>query len=110
MANHTGEEIYLWEWAQQWEQGTPALTVEDEEFEDCTFIGPGLLMFIGGVQFFGNSIDGDGLWVVDTDRGYQGAIAVKNCNFTNCEFVNVGIATDETLIRQIYATQSQQTQ
>ena len=110
MATHTGEDIHLWEWAQQWEPGTPALTVEDEEFEDCTFFGPGMLMFIGGVQFFGNHIDGDGLWVVDTDRGYQGAIAVRNCTFTNCKFVNVGVATDATFIRQIYATQSEQPQ
>ena len=66
-----------------------------------------LLMFIGGVQFFQNNIDGDGLWVVDTDRGYQGAIAVRNCSFTNCSFVNVGVATDAAFIRQIYATQAQ---
>jgi hypothetical protein len=48
--------------------------------------------------------------VVEPDRGYQGAIAVRNCNFTNCEFVNVGVATDATFIRQIYATQSEQPQ
>ena len=107
MATHNGEEIHLWEWAQQWEPGTPALTVEDEVFEGCTFVGPGMLMFIGGVRFFGNNIDGDGLWVVDTDRGYQGAIAVRNCDFTNCNFLNVGVATDATFIRQIYGTQSQ---
>ena len=72
-----------------------------------TFIGPGVLMFIGGVRFFGNQIDGDGLWVVDTDRGYQGAIAIQNCSFTNCRFVNVGLATDEAFVREIYDTQSQ---
>ena len=104
---HTGEEIRLWTLAQQWEPGTPALTVEDEEFEDCTFVGPGVLMFIGGVRFFGNQIEGDGLWVVDTDRGYQGAIAVRNCTFTRCRFVNVGLATDEAFVRQIYETQAQ---
>lgn len=107
MATHTGQDIRLWEWAQQWEPGTPALTVEDEQFEGCTFIGPGLLMFIGGVQFFNNNIDGDGLWVVDTNRGYQGAIAVRDCTFDNCTFVNVGLATDAEFIRQIYATQAQ---
>jgi hypothetical protein len=107
---HTGQDIHLWEWAQQWEPGTPALTVEDEEFEDCTIFGPGVLMFIGGVQLNGNQIEGDGLWVVDTDRGYQGAIAVRNCSFTNCTFVNVGLATDAAFIRQIYATQAQQAQ
>ena len=48
--------------------------------------------------------------VVDTDRGYQGAIAVRNCNFTNCTFVNVGLATDATFISEIYATQTEQTQ
>src|SRR5205807_5806585 len=107
MATHTDEEITLWNWAQQWEPGTPALTVEDEEFEDCTFVGPGVLMFIGGVRFFGNQIEGDGLWVVDTDRGYQGAIAVRNCTFTRCRFVNVGLATDGAFVRQIYETQAQ---
>ena len=107
VATHTGQEIRLWEWAQQWEPGTPALSVEDEVFENCTFIGPGVLMFIGGVQFNGNNVDGDGLWVVDTDRGYQGAIAVQNCNFVNCTFVNVGLATDATFISEIYATQAQ---
>ena len=107
MATNTGQEILLWEWAQQWAPGAPALTVEDEEFENCTFVGPGVLMFIGGVEFHGNSIDGDGLWVVDTDRGYQGAIAVRNCTFNGCNFVNVGLATDAEFIRQIYATQSQ---
>jgi len=110
METHTGDEIHLFEWAQQWEPGTPALIVEDEAFEECTFIGPGVMMFIGGVQFFGNQIDGDGLWVIDTDRGYQGAIAVRNCTFTNCQFVNVGVATDATFVRQIYATQAQQPQ
>jgi hypothetical protein len=104
---HTGDEIHLWTWAQQWEAGTPALTVEDQDFEDCTFVGPGVLMFIGGVRFLGNHIEGDGLWVVDTDRGYQGAIAVRNCTFTGCRFVNVGLATDEAFVRQIYDTQAQ---
>ena len=37
---HTGEEIHLWEWAEQWQLGTPALSVEDEDFDGCTFIGP----------------------------------------------------------------------
>jgi hypothetical protein len=110
MATHKGDEIHLWDWAQQWEPGTPALTVEDEQFEDCTFIGPGLIMFVGGVQFFGNHIDGDGLWVVDTDRGYQGAIAVRNCIFNGCTFVNVGVASDAAFVRQIYATQTSQPQ
>jgi hypothetical protein len=107
MATHTDQQILLWEWAQEWEAGMPALTIEDEEFENCTFVGPGVLMFIGGVQFSGNRVDGDGLWVVDTDRGYQGAIAVRNCTFTGCNFVNVGLATDAEFIRQIYATQAQ---
>jgi len=106
MATHTGDEIHLWQWAQQWEPGTPALSVEDENFENCTFIGPGVLMFIGGVQFHGNDIDGDGLWVVDTNRGYQGAIAVRNCTFNGCTFVNGGLATDAELIRQIHDTQA----
>ncbi|MBV8236038.1 MAG: hypothetical protein JO075_10095 [Acidimicrobiia bacterium] len=107
MAIHTGEEINLWEVARQWQPGTPALSIEDEQFDNCTFLGPGVLMFVGGVQFYGNHIDGDGLWAVDTDRGYQGAIAVKNCTFSGCNFLNVGVATDAEFIRQIYATQAQ---
>jgi hypothetical protein len=102
----TGEEIRLCDWAAQWELDAPALLVEDEEFENCTFVGPGVLMFIGDVQFFGNDLDADALWVVDTDRGYQGAIAVRNCSFTGCRFVNVGLATDEAFIQQIFETQA----
>lgn len=105
---HTGQTIRLWEWAEQWEPGTPALVVEDEEFEDCVFIGPGVLMFVGGVNFYGNDLDADALWIVGTDRGYQGAIAVKNTRFTNCRFINVGLATDEAFVRQIFETQTAQ--
>ena len=110
MASYNGQEIHLHEWAEQWEPGQPALIVEDEEFEGCTFVGPGVLLFIGGVQFYDNSIDQDALWVVNTDRGYQGAIAVRNCRFTKCNFINVGLATDEAFVRQIYDTQAQSAQ
>jgi hypothetical protein len=103
---HSDQEIRLSEWAAQWVPGTPALIVEDEEFENCTFVGPGVLMFIGGVNFYGNHLEPDALWVVDRERGYQGAIAVQNCKFTGCTFVNVGLATDEAFVRQIYETQA----
>jgi hypothetical protein len=103
---HTDQEIRLSEWAGQWAPGTPALIVEDEEFENCTFVGPAVLMFIGGVNFYNNHLDSDALWVVDTERGYQGAIAVRECSFTGCTFVNVGLATDEAFVRQIYETQA----
>jgi hypothetical protein len=63
-------------------------------------------MFIGGVNFYNNHLDSDALWVVDTERGYQGAIAVRECSFTGCTFVNVGLATDEAFVRQIYETQA----
>jgi hypothetical protein len=103
---HTDQEIRLSEWAAQWVPGTPALIVEEEEFENCTFVGPAVLMFIGGVNFYNNHLDSDALWVVDTERGYQGAIAVRECSFTGCTFVNVGLATDEAFVRQIYETQA----
>ena len=106
MSVHANQEIRLCEWAAQWQPGAPALIVEDEEFEDCTFVGPGVLMFIGGVQFYGNTIEQDALWVVDTERGYQGAIAVRNSRFTGCSFVNVGLATDAAFVRQIFDTQA----
>ena len=106
MAAHSGLEVRLSDWAAQWQPGSPALIVEGEEFENCTFVGPGVMMFIGGVQFYGNSIDQDALWVVDTERAYQGAIAVRNCRFTGCQFVNVGLATDAAFVRQIFDTQS----
>ena len=81
------------------------MLLHDQDFEECTFIGPGILMFIGGVQFIGNHLDRDALWVVDHTRGYQGAIAVRNCTFTRCTFINVGLATDEAFVREIDATQ-----
>ena len=105
MAAYSGQEIRLSDWAAQWQPGAQALIVEDEEFENCTFVGPGVLMFIGGVQFYGNSIEQDALWVVDPERGYQGAVAVRNCRFTGCQFVNVGLATDAAFVREIFETQ-----
>jgi len=102
---HRGEEIRLWYWFQEWQPGDPAMLLQNQDFEECTFIGPGVLMFIGGVRFVANRLDGDALWIVDRDRGYQGAIAVRNCTFTRCTFINVGLATDAPFVREIYATQ-----
>jgi hypothetical protein len=110
MAAHSDQEIRLCDWAAQWQPGAPALIVEDEDFQNCTFVGPGVLMFIGGVQFYGNSIEQDALWVVDTERGYQGAIAVRNCVFQGCRFINVGLATDAAFVRQIFDTQAERAQ
>ena len=102
---HKGEEIRLWYWAQEWHPGDSAMLLQGQDFEECTFIGPGMLMFIGGVSFVHNQLDGDALWVVDRNRGYQGAIAVRNCSFERCTFINVGLATDQSFVREIYATQ-----
>jgi len=102
---HKGEEIRLWYWSQEWQPGDPAMLLQGQDFDGCTFIGPGILMFIGGVRFVANRLDRDALWVVDRDRGYQGAIAVRNCTFTGCTFINVGLATDEAFVREIDATQ-----
>ena len=104
---HRGEQIDLWRWAQGWKPGDPALIIEDEEFDRCTFVGPGVLMFIGGVRFYGNDLDADALWVVDRERGYQGAIAVRNTTFSECAFVNVGLATDEAFVKEIFETQAE---
>jgi hypothetical protein len=105
--DHTGEQIELWRWAQEWKPGDPALIIDNEEFDQCTFVGPGVLMFIGGVKFYGNDLDADALWVVDRERGYQGAIAIRNTTFSNCAFVNVGLATDEAFVQQIFDTQAE---
>jgi hypothetical protein len=101
-----GEEVRLWNWAREWQPGDPPMVLEGQDFDECNFIGPGVLMFIGGVSFVRNKVDGDALWVVDPHRGYQGAIAVRNCSFMACTFVNVGIATDEAFVREIYGTQA----
>jgi hypothetical protein len=74
-------------------------------FENCTFLGPNVISFLGSAgEITGTSFSGNLENVVvkaDAGKGYLGMCAFLNCKIRNCKFVNVGIIGDDVLKEQL---------
>jgi hypothetical protein len=78
--------------------------IRNSTFERCDIKGPAVIIPQGECAFEHNRLDGDEegiFWEIGPDRQTAlGAIAVVNCRFTGCHFMNVGIAGPPELIAQ----------
>lgn len=84
------EVIYIYELAREHEDDI----VEDIAFEDCSIIGPVVLIVLDDVSLVGNHFQSPHVvWPpLDAERPYFGAIGVQRCDFRNCRFERVGLA------------------
>ena len=80
--------------------------IEDRTFTDCTIEGPALMLVLEGVFFdstdFGPT-GGDIRNMLFQPLGNVGigAIPVRNCTFTRCQFQTIGITGNETLLKML---------
>jgi hypothetical protein len=84
--------------------------IENRTFTDCVIEGPALMLVQDGVHFASSNFGKTGgnmrnmLFQPMGDVGI-GAIPVRNCTFTRCQFNAIGITAGETflqdLIRQV---------
>lgn len=70
--------------------------IRDTTFERCDIKGPAVLVLLGKTALEHNRLDGSPdalLWEIPPDRSQViGAIAIHDCTFTGCHFMNVGFA------------------
>ena len=82
--------------------GDPGV-IRDATFERCHIKGPAVMVPIGKTVMEHNRFDGTAdalLWEIPPERSKViGAIALENCTFTECHFMNIGIAGPPDLIR-----------
>lgn len=80
--------------------------IEDRTFTDCTIEGPALMLVLEGVFFdsthFGPT-GGDMRNMLFQPLGNVaiGAIPVRNCTFTRCQFETIGITGNEALLKML---------
>lgn len=80
--------------------------IEDRTFTDCTIKGPALMLVLEGVFFdstdFGPT-GGDMRNMLFQPLGTVGigAIPVRNCTFTRCQFETIGITGNEALLKML---------
>ena len=80
--------------------------IEGRTFTNCRIEGPALMLVLEGVHFertnFGPT-GGDIRNMLFQPMGALGigAIPVRNCTFTNCEFLALGITGGETLLQML---------
>lgn len=80
--------------------------LEGRTFKNCRIEGPALMLVLDGVHFESTNFGPTGgnmrnmLFQPMGDMGI-GAIPVRNCTFTNCEFLALGITGSETLLNAL---------
>lgn len=98
-------------------QAGDGVMIEGRAFKNCVIEGPALMLVLEGVYFdstnFGQT-GGDMRNMLFQPMGNVGigAIPVRNCTFTNCQFQTLGITGSESLlqmlIEQVATTDSDQ--
>jgi hypothetical protein len=77
--------------------------IEGRSFVDCTIEGPALMLVLENVSFDRTNFGPTGgdmrnmLFRPLGDKGI-GAIPVRNCTFTNCRFLTLGITGNDQLL------------
>lgn len=80
--------------------------IEGRAFTDCTIEGPALMLVLENVNFDQTNFGPTGgdmrnmLFRPLGDMGI-GAIPVRNCTFTNCRFLTLGITGNEELLNML---------
>lgn len=78
--------------------------IEGRAFNNCTIEGPALMLVLEGVHFERTNFGPTGgdmrnmLFRPMGDMGI-GAIPVRNCTFTNCQFHTLGITGNDQLLK-----------
>src|SRR5215207_970991 len=79
--------------------------IRDTTFERCDINGPAVMVPIGKTVMEDNGFDGTAdafLWEIPPERSNViGVIALENCTFTECHFMNIGIAGSPDVIRAL---------
>ena len=77
--------------------------IEDQSWTGAIIVGPAILAPLERVEIRNSSFDGDpdALFIeIPEGRGVIGVIGLKNVEFDDCEFRNIGIAgTPESISR-----------
>ena len=69
-------------------------TIRDKTFENCDFIGPGMVFFGPNCAVLDSGFDGPPnnlLLEVELDRKIIGAVGFNNCFFRSCHFRRIGV-------------------
>jgi hypothetical protein len=80
--------------------------IANRVFENCQILGPAVLAPLGRTTISHSGFDGDVFedfaWPVPDERQQLiGAVAVVDCEFFKCRFVQIGIAFPESLHEQL---------
>lgn len=87
-------------------QAGGGVIIEHRTFTDCVIDGPALMLVLDGVHFLSTNFGPSGgdmrnmLFRPLSDGGI-GAIPIRNCTFTRCEFSAIGITGNETLLQDL---------
>ena len=74
--------------------------LSDVRFENCTVVGPAIIVMANQVVLNGCGFDGPNaeaiLWKIETGREYAvGAIIARNVEFYGCSMQRIGLAVRE---------------
>jgi len=81
--------------------------IEGREFTNCFIEGPAVMLVLEGTHFDGVNFGPSGgdlrniLFQPVSGQRAIGAIPVRNCTFTNCQFHTLGITGGEDLLRTL---------
>ena len=87
-------------------QAGGGVRLDDRTFTECIIEGPALMLVLEGVHFDSTNFGPTGgdmrnmLFQPLGDVGI-GAIPVRNCTFTRCEFQTIGITGGEALLQML---------
>jgi hypothetical protein len=72
-------------------------------FDGCTLLGPAVLMPAGpDLTFVRNDLTFQGFWEIEVPRAYVGGIGIARCEFTGCDFSQVGLAGNRDFLDQFF--------
>jgi len=106
----TGEMIHLPEFARERQPDPYTWIIEDVLFEECTLLGPAVLVtgdsaafLVDNPEFPGLPDSREVLWRLVPDQQIViGAITVTGCAFSRCSFVGVGFAAGPETIEELF--------
>lgn len=87
-------------------QAGGGVRIEGRTFTDCTIEGPALMLVLNGVRFDSTNFGptgGDMRNMLFQPLGNVGigAIPVRDCTFTRCQFQTIGITGDDALLKML---------
>ncbi|MEX0659194.1 MAG: hypothetical protein WD080_08675 [Egibacteraceae bacterium] len=82
--------------------------IEGVEFVNCTIVGPAVIVLVEGVSIINcgwDAPDWDALvWTIpDARELIVGAVGLKNCTFSSCQFRNIGLGVKESDVPDVRA-------